>query len=373
MRKLLTAVLLLSLFGAGSAGAEANQPKMYGFFDGSNIRLAAQLGITTVEKDVWVNSTYRQLSDLPARDRADLADQLKSARSLGVKVILNLWQINWISKTDPPNQPNKWRGVCNVASNIIDNDIHDASVEGAEPAISGLVVGVEPNSRTFWESQSNAPETYQKWLATCYSWVKPFHPDLPIYGGSLASKAGPGGTGPGEFIVRMCHALKKSGRTLPIMDGFDMHSYQDEAPQTQHPNTDTITIGDYPKLQKLLSCFGQGPMPVLWGELGYQTKVPAAQGYLYYSRETGPTVDEATQGQYYAEAIRLAQCQPYTVGLFFFHLVDDGDKRQWQSGLVRANSPRQLADGSISYSAKQSLPVVLQSAAAAQSGTLQCS
>lgn len=370
MRKLLIALSLLSSLVAGPAGAQA-QPKLLGVYS-PDVDLAAQIGFTTIQKDVWVNSTYRQLSSLPQTDQASLASLLQSARKDGVKVVINLWQINWVKKTDPPNRPNQWHGMCNVAENIIDQDIGNAIKEGTQPAIVGLVVGVEPNSKNFWESQSNSAETYEKWLAACYDQIKPFHVNLPIYGGSLASSAGPGGTGPGAFIKRMCQAEQQSGRETALMDGFDMHSYENESPDTQHPNTDVITVADYAKLEALLSCFGQGPMPILWGEVGYQTKIPGGQG-SYNHAETAPVLDETTQGQDYARVFQMVYCdQPEAVGAFIFHLVDDPDLRQWQSGLIYAGSVHWL-DAKATYVAKQSLDTVQQFLAEVASGQVQCS
>lgn len=352
------AVALL-LTSAGSAGAQI-PGKTVGLFVSNRIDLAAEAGFTTVQKDVWVNAGYRWKKDLPSADRDQLDAYLKYARAHQIGVVLNLWQVNWVHKTDPPNKPNKWSGTCNVVNDIMNHDITDARDESTQPAVVGVVIGVEPNSRHFWEDQANAPVVDERWLARCYDVIKPWHQNVPIYGGSLASRAGPGGTGPGAFITGMCQAYKQSGRVTPIMDGWDQHSYENEAPTTSHPASDVITIGDYAKLESLLSCFGQGPMPILWGEIGYDSRIPAAMGSRYSGKETTGAVDEATQGAWYAKAIQMVYCsQPLSQGLFIFHADDDPALSDWQSGLFYTNPNRQLSGiGGYTDVAKSSLGLV---------------
>jgi hypothetical protein len=48
-------------------------------------------------------------------------------------------------------------------------------------------------------------------------------------------------------------------------------------------------------------------------------------------------VDEATQAEYYREAVQLAFCQPNVQGLFLFHTVDEKDLTAWQSGVYYAD------------------------------------
>jgi hypothetical protein len=49
-------------------------------------------------------------------------------------------------------------------------------------------------------------------------------------------------------------------------------------------------------------------------------------------------VPEATQAEYYRQAVQLAFCQPNVRGLMLFHTVDEASLPAWQSGLYYANS-----------------------------------
>ena len=59
---------------------------------------------------------------------------------------------------------------------------------------------------------------------------------------------------------------------------------------------------------------------------------PPTRRTLYTGTENQKTVDEATQGRYYAEAFRLALCQPNVIGIMVFHVVDESALGAWQSG-----------------------------------------
>ena len=367
MRKLvLAAVMLLVLVGAGSTSARSDQPKMFGVFETYRPDLVAKDGFTVVERDLWVTAGNHHYSDLPATTRQPFETYMTYAQNHGLKVVLNVWQVGWPIKGQqypPPTRPNQWRGMCDVAKDAV----------MMYPSITGLVVGAEPNSHHFWSGQTGAATAYTAWLSTCYTDIKQVRPDVQVYGGALASRAGPGGTSPQDFIAGMCQAYQKSGRSGPIMDGFDMHWYSDDAPNTQHTNS--ISLGDYDQLEGLLSCFGQGPMPILWGEGGYQSQIPK-QEMNRYSKDFAPTkyaVDPQTQAAWYAQAVRMVQCQPYAVGLFIFHMVDDPQPGGWQSGLYYANPWRSL-QGAARYAdkPKDALTAVEQAVQAAQSGNVQC-
>ncbi|MGE5689019.1 MAG: hypothetical protein ACM33B_00525, partial [Pseudomonadota bacterium] len=72
-------------------------------------------------------------------------------------------------------------------------------------------------------------------------------------------------------------------------------------------------------------------------ELGWQT---ASEGEAYDGVENVPVVDEATQGRYYAQAVRLAECDPAVAALNFFHLIDERPRERFQSGLLWADGTR---------------------------------
>jgi hypothetical protein len=324
-----------------SARPDAAQPKMYGVFESQRLDLAAEAGFQYVEKDLWVTPGHKSLKELPQADQDNFREYTSQARDNGQQVILNLWQVGWPvkgSQYTPPDRPHQWRDMCDVGIDAIQVEQNDAKAAGQDPSISGIVIGVEPNARYFWKNQTNPGMSYENWLSTCYTRIKSRLPNIQVYGGALASHADSGGTGPGTFIAQMCAAYDKNHSTGPIMDGFDMHSYETDPPETSHPNTDVITVGDYDKLERLLSCFKQGNIPVLWGEIGYQSAIPKYQSYRYSGKETASKLlDETTLGNYYAQTFDIISKQPYAIGGFLFKVMDDPNLSGWQSGLYYAN------------------------------------
>src|SRR5258706_5052135 len=105
------------------------------------------------------------------------------------------------------------------------------------------------------------------------------------------------------------------------------------------PHTGTPLVeGDYTRLVALLGKAFDGTaqrgskLPIFYGEYGVETTVPADKAHLYAGSETQKTVDEARQARYYAEAFRLALCQPNVIGIMVFHVADETALGAWQSG-----------------------------------------
>jgi len=129
------------------------------------------------------------------------------------------------------------------------------------------------------------------------------------------------------------------------MDAFAFHPYEDNSSQppatTLHPNSTTVSIGDYGKLVALLGQAFDGTaqpgsqVPLYFDEFGVQSQIPPAKASLYTGTEPDLTrpVDEATQALYYRQAVQLAFCEPTVKALFLFHSVDEVDLHAWQSGL----------------------------------------
>ncbi|HEX6491537.1 MAG TPA: hypothetical protein VF002_09235 [Gaiellaceae bacterium] len=262
---------------------------------------------------------------------------------------------------------------------------YTASLAKALPYVTDFIVGNEPNLNRFWMPQFDrrgrdlAAPAYEALLAQTYDALKAVSPKINVIGGALSPR--------GEdraFSTRQTHsptvflrdlglAYRRSGRQLPIMDTFTIHPYGETSntpPTAVHPHSTSISIADYPKLVKLLRQAFQGTaqpgasLPILYGEYGVQTQIPAPK-LGAYTNVNAPTaadaVPESEQGSYYTRSIQLAFCQPTVVGLLFFHVTDEPDLDRWQSGLY-------YADGT----PKSDLTFVKQAAQAARVGTLSC-
>jgi hypothetical protein len=236
-----------------------------------------------------------------------------------------------------------------------------------------FIVGNEPNSSVYWQPQFDsargdaAAAGYLQLLAASYDAIKATRPNVTVIGGALD----PHGNdiqshSPTTFIRDLGAAYRASGRKTPIMDVWDQHVYADTSalpPSMPHAGP-TVAEGDYGKLVALLGQAFDGTaqrgstLPIFYGEYGVETAVPAAKAGSYSGSESAKTVDEATQAAYYAEAFRLALCQPNVIGIMVFHTIDESALGSWQSGPY-------YADGT----PKSSLPAIRDAANAARAGS----
>jgi hypothetical protein len=237
-----------------------------------------------------------------------------------------------------------------------------AALAKALPEVRDVIVGNEPNLNLFWQPQfdatggDRAATDYEQLLAAAYDALKAQDSKLNVIGGGLAPKGsdkpntGRDTHSPTQFILDVGAAYRASGRTTPIMDSFSMHVYGESPripPTLEHPHTKTIGIADYPKLVRLLGEAFDGTaqpgskLPIVYGEYGVETTIPAAKAALYTGHEVVPTVTEATQAEYYVEAIQAAERQPNVHMLFLFHVVDETRLEGLQSGTRYADgSPK---------------------------------
>jgi hypothetical protein len=266
-----------------------------------------------------------------------------------------------------------------------------AIVRGA-PEIEHVIVANEPNLNRFWLPQfgldgtSAAPRDYLALLAATYDALKSASSDVRVYGGAVSPRGSdrPDGTrpthSPTRFIEELGIAYRTSGRDRPVMDAFAIHPYADNSsqpPTTAHPNTTSIGVADYPKLVALLGQAFDGTaqrgsaLPILYGEFGVESEIPAAKASLYTGDEPAATrpVSEQTQAEYYRQALALAFCQPTVAGMLIFLSRDERARPGWQSGVyyvdgtAKASRDRVLrsldrtAGGSIARCPGVALPV----------------
>ena len=143
-----------------------------------------------------------------------------------------------------------------------------ASVAHADPDLTRLIIGNEPNLNRYWLPQFNADGSdaaapaYESLLAKTYDAVKAVAPTVTVIGGAVSPRGSDNPLltrqthSPTGFIQDLGTAYRASGRTTPIMDAFAFHPYEDDssvAPATGvHPNSTTIALADYGKLVTLL-------------------------------------------------------------------------------------------------------------------------
>ncbi|HEX6763172.1 MAG TPA: hypothetical protein VF094_10245 [Gaiellaceae bacterium] len=230
------------------------------------------------------------------------------------------------------------------------------------PDADRVIVGNEPNLNLFWMPQYDAAggdaaaAAFEQLLAATYDAVKAARPKVEVIAGGLAphgsdDPSSPRPThSPTRFILDLGAAYRASGRDRPIMDALSIHPYGESArvpPTLAHPRTTSIGIADYGKLVDLLGRAFDGTaqrgddLPVVYGEYGVETTIPAAKAHLYTGREVVPTVGERTQAHDYVTAIDLAACQRTVELLLLFHLEDESRLEGLQSGVRYADgSPK---------------------------------
>jgi hypothetical protein len=262
---------------------------------------------------------------------------------------------------------------------------YTASLARALPYVRDFIVGNEPNLNRFWMPQFDgrghdaAAPAYEALLARTYDSLKAVSPSINVIGGALAPRgadqyrSGRQTHSPTTFLRDLGAAYRKSRRRAPIMDALSIHPYGENSktpPTALHPKSTSISIADYPKLVKLLRDAFRGTaqrgasLPILYGEYGVQTRIPAKKLGAYTDLgvpSAADAVSETMQATYYKQAIQLTYCQPTVAGLLFFHVSDEPDLDRWQSGLFYADD-----------TPKSDLALVKSAAQAAQAGTLTC-
>jgi Bacterial Ig domain len=340
MRLLLVALAALVLVPAAFAGpglrvgavedaavwqnpdAEMDLAKLAGF---DSIRVTAQ----------WSNG----MTILPAGQVSRLQRAAIAASMRGLNPIVSIYNVNGAST---PNDPSSRAQFVEFAKSTV----------RSLPWASTFIVGNEPNSSVYWQPQFDAAggdaaaQSYAQLLAATYDAIKQTRPTATVIGGALDSHgtddpANRPSHSPTAFIRDLGASYRATGRAAPLMDVFDEHVYGDTSalpPSMPHTGGTAITEGDYGKLVALLGKAFDGTaqkgstLPIVYGEYGVESSVPAAKASLYTGSETAKTVDETTQGAYYAEAFRLALCQPNVIGIMVFHVVDESALGAWQSG-----------------------------------------
>jgi hypothetical protein len=222
--------------------------------------------------------------------------------------------------------------------------------------VRDFIIGNEPNLNRFWMPQFGpagedlAARDYGLLLAECYDALKAVSDDVNVIGGALAPRGSdrpelPRDThSPTAFLRDLGAAYRQSGRDEPLMDILAYHPYETNSsvpPGNPHPESTTMTLGDYDRLRTLLGEAFEGTeqegedLPILYSEFGIESQIPPDKQDLYQEGEFASVkpVDEQTQADHYTKAIRLAYCQDTVVGILLFHVFDEIDLRGWQSGV----------------------------------------
>ena len=304
-------------------------------------------------------------------DAVVLANVVDAARRDGIEVFVSV--LNYGSRTTPLSPTDQADFAQYAASVATSSGVHH------------LIVGNEPNLNRYWLPQFDATggdaaaAAYEALLAQTYDAVKAADPAVEVIGGALAPRGGDVAGGirpthsPTAFLTDLGADYRASGRTQPIMDALALHPYEDHSSVAPvdgtHPDTTTIALADYGKLVSILGQAFDGTaqlgatLPIYYDEFGVETQIPVAKQSLYTGTEPAVTepVTEATQADYYRQAMQLAFCQPTVRGLFLFHAVDERALAGWQSGVYYPDDTPKTSLPGVRFAIRQSLGGVIAS------------
>lgn len=328
----------------------------------ARMRLARLAGFDTVRiSSVWWPGE-EQPDDVELRQLRNVAG---AARLTATRVVVSVH--NNGSRTTPLTEEARAEFVK-----------YTLSIARLFPTFTEFVIGNEPNLNRFWlpqfaeDGSSVSAAAYLPLLAETYDALKARSARLRVWGGALAPRGiDRPGTGrdtnsPTKFIRDLGAAYRASERDRPIMDGLAIHPYGDSSSQppilSAHPRTSAIGLADYAKLVGLLGEAFDGTaqrgstLPVLYDEFGVESRIPAPKARLYSGTEPAATkpVDEATQGEYYRQALELAFCQANVRGLIFFHVADEPARAGWQSGVYYVDGKAKASLKAVAAAARES-------------------
>jgi hypothetical protein len=362
----LVAAAALALAACGGA-KQSTPPLAVGAVDdaakwapdpGAQMQLARESGLSAVALSaVWQRGSS-PVTDLPPLERA-----VAAAVAAHVQPLLDVYQLSSSTPLDATDR----RAFASYA----------ASLAGSLPAVHEVIVGNEPNLNLFWQPQFGpdgtdaAAPAYEALLAETYDALKAVDSKLTVVGGSLSPRGVDNAAAkrpthsPTRFIADLGRAYRSSGRELPVMDAFSLHVYGESPripPTLAHPHTTSIGLADYGKLVRLLGKAFDGTgqagskLPIVYGEYGAETAVPAAKASLYTGHEVVTPVDPQVQARYYAEAVRLAACSPTVRMLLFFHVTDETRLEGLQSGLRYADGSPKPSVGAVRQAERRDCP-----------------
>ncbi|MFL6005239.1 MAG: hypothetical protein ACJ744_03210 [Gaiellaceae bacterium] len=303
---------------------------------------------------IRVSVDYEPSEPTTVQQKEQLSRAIDTAKDKNMRVILGIQPGHSTDVTGDPN------GVKKFAA-------YTALVAKAFPSVNDIVVGNEPNLGRFWFPTFNAngtiasAGTYEAALAASYDALKAVRPEIDVIGIAVSPKGDdrPGSArntiSPVRFIKAVGDAYRRSGRKKPIMDNVALHPYPfvntdppDKGapwPQVSVANLDRAEQAFWdgfngtaqPTFEEAGVQRAQSGAPVKWllDEAGWQTDTRGMAGY--FGSENTPTIDEATQAQYYRQVIQRYACDNHVAALLFFHWIDEADRDRLQSGLTRAN------------------------------------
>jgi hypothetical protein len=349
----LTAALLAGASLAVAANVGANDDSAKHADDGGAALYSEMAGLglsQTVIGVRFVPSEAVIIQQKPLLDRA-----IAAARAAGLRVVLAVYPYPPREIEAGLSSPSMFASYAGVLASIY-------------PEVKHFVIGNEANQPAFWRPQFDAAgqnasaPAFGPYLAAAYDVLKGVDTDISVIGVGLSPRGNDRpdarnniSTSPVRFLRALGAWYRKSGRTLPLMDGFSFHPYPNEAtdplergygwPNAGFANLDRVK-------QALWDAFHGTAQPTTveglklhLDEVGWQVDTAGRPGYR--GRENVPVTDEVTQAAIYGQLIMEAACDPDVVSLSFFGYRDDGLRTGFQAGLARVDGSARPSAGAV--------------------------
>jgi hypothetical protein len=287
-------------------------------------------------------------------DQAFLDRSVPQAVAHGIDLVLDIYPAKARALADTPN------GVQLFAQ-------FAASVAQRYPQVTKVICLNEGNQTRFQQPQFDsagkgiAGALQEAAMAACYDALKAVNPNIDVIGFGFSPRGNddPSASSnvshsPIRLLKEIGDAYRASGRALPIADDVAIHCYPNQntdAPSVGYawPNVGCANLDRFkqawwdafhgtgqPLFQEtgVRTTSGLGSfVRFVIDEVGYQVRIATAQAGLYTGSENVPTLDDATQADYYTRLIAMVACDPNVALFNIFHLVDEGSLPAWQSGL----------------------------------------
>jgi hypothetical protein len=351
-----TALAVALLTGASVAVAAdigANDDSAKHADDGGAALFAEMAGLglkQTVIGVRFVPSEAVVIQQKPQLDRA-----IAAARAAGLRVVLAVYPYPPREVEAGLSSPSLFASYVGVLASIY-------------PEVKHFVIGNEPNQPAFWRpqfdssGQNASAAAFGPYLAAAYDVLKDVDADISVIGVGLSPRGNDRpdarsniSTSPVRFLRALGDWYRRSGRTLPLMDGFSFHPYPNEATDPLErgyawPNAGFVNL-DRLK-QALWDAFHGTAQPTTvdglklhLDEVGWQVDTAGRPGYR--GAENVSVTDELTQAAIYGQLVHEAACDADVASVSFFGYRDDGLRTGFQAGLARVDGSARPSSGAV--------------------------
>lgn len=369
MRKLIAAALgalaALALANAASAGVSVGVNDDAGKYANGGTQFWQTMAQAGLKQDA-VTVLWDEARPTTIVDQSFIQHSLPAAQAAGIKVVFDAYPMHSQAFTSDPG-------------NIQCFGAFVAQLARTFPQVKEYVVMNECNQTRFvnprfdGDKQNQSAALCGQALAAAYDALKGVDSSIFVWGVGLSPRGNDNAnatsnvsTSPVKFLGYLGQWYRSSGRSKPIMDGFDFHPYPipQSLPFAQgYADTDNASVSNLSRIyQAFYDAFkgtaqptiGQqagGGLPVSLNEVGIQTLNTGRAGYTGAENAAnanggvlGSTATEAFQASWYVQMLNLVACDPNVRVVNLFHLVDEGDLGGWQSGLFYVGyQPKQSA------------------------------